>query len=490
MTDIAVVIPCFNLGRFVEEAVASARRQSRPPSELVVVDDGSTDPHTRDRLDELARAGTRVVRTPNRGVAAARNHGVRLTSAGYLVTLDADDRLHPEYLARTAAVLDAGADVAFVSTGIQGFGYANYTWTPPAPTIVNTLVRGAPHPATLFRRGVWEAVGGFDESPALQGCEDLDFWLSALEHGFRGQVIEEPLLEYRVRPDSVHQRLVASGKQALVMEAIFRKHRDGIRAVGPELLIEKERFLEEQRTYLRTLAAQETALRHEARQLDARVAEIGDALTQHGSWGQVEGVAAFQRREVGTWAESAERYYVERFLAQHAADWNGDVLVITATEPGPIADVITGLNRSRASRIARPADLRTMPDASTDGVIVIDALHAVWDVRQALADIRRVLRPDGVVLAALPAVRVSPEKGEGDGDYWRFTEAAVRRLLADVFPPETSTVSVHGNVAVCAAAVAGVGVDVLTPAERDRVDPMFPLVYCVRAVNAPPTVNP
>src|SRR5512145_3157884 len=101
MTGIAVVIPCYDLGAFLEEALDSVLGQSRPAAEIVVVDDGSTDPATRQVLATVQEPRTRVVRTANRGAGAARNHGIRLTSAPYIVTLDADDMLAPDYLEAT-----------------------------------------------------------------------------------------------------------------------------------------------------------------------------------------------------------------------------------------------------------------------------------------------------------------------------------------------------------------------------------------------------
>lgn len=486
MSRIAVVIPCFNLGRFVEEALASVLRQTLPAAEVVIVDDGSTDVYTRERLDALNRAGTRVVSTPNRGVGAARNHGIRLTSAEYLVVLDADDRLLPEYLARTAARLDAEPDLGFVTTAIQAFGDAGYTWTPPAPAIANALVRGSAHPASLFRRQVWSAIGGFDESSQLQGCEDLDFWLCAMERGVRGGVIDEPLLEYRVRADSLHQRLVASGGQRHVMDGIFRKHRDTIEAIGPDLLIEKDRFLEEQRTHHASLLQRRTTLAEELHRVDADVARAREALARRGSWGEIDGVSPFHPLGSGEAGRAIDRFYARSFLRRHTADRRGEVLVVQDGHVGEDLADHPGGSLAPAVGTApggvRLVDLPGLNEASADCIVAGDALASVWDVACTLAELARVLRPGGVLLCVLPAARALTGSPGDTREYWRFTEAAARYLLAQVFPPEAFTVEGYGNVMVCAAALAGRGLDGLTPEQRDTVDPMFPLLYGVRAV--------
>src|SRR5918999_3665036 len=90
---VAVMIPCFNDGRYVAEAVASVRLQE--PTELIVVDDGSTDSATLDVLKGLRGNGVSIVRQPNSGPGPARTHGMQLTTAPYVFPLDADDYLAP-----------------------------------------------------------------------------------------------------------------------------------------------------------------------------------------------------------------------------------------------------------------------------------------------------------------------------------------------------------------------------------------------------------
>lgn len=200
MTGIAVIITCHDLGRMVKEALASVREQTLPAAEVVIIDDGSSDVYTQQVLGRLKQFGTALIRTPNRGVAAARKLGVRITSSSYIVLLDADDLLEPTYLEKAAQILDTRQDLDFVTCAVQAFEGASYTWCPPPCTLVETLTRGGPHISTMFGRGLWERVGGFDDK--LPGYEDTDFWIGALKEGCRGEVLEEPLLRYRVRSSS------------------------------------------------------------------------------------------------------------------------------------------------------------------------------------------------------------------------------------------------------------------------------------------------
>ena len=90
---VSVVIPCFNHGEFLPEAVCSATCIERDDIELIVVDDGSTDERTRKEMDALPAQGIKVIRQENKGLAAARNAGIAISRGEYILPLDADDRL-------------------------------------------------------------------------------------------------------------------------------------------------------------------------------------------------------------------------------------------------------------------------------------------------------------------------------------------------------------------------------------------------------------
>ena len=95
---VSVIMPCFNHGEFVQEAVESVTRLGRDDLELIVVDDGSTDERTRREMDALSARGINVIRQENKGLAGARNAGVLAAQGEYIFPLDADDRLRSGWL--------------------------------------------------------------------------------------------------------------------------------------------------------------------------------------------------------------------------------------------------------------------------------------------------------------------------------------------------------------------------------------------------------
>ena len=257
----AVVITCYDLGRTLDEALASVRAQTHPPSEIVIVDDGSSDIYTRQVLARLEAAGHRVVRTPNRGVSAARNLGVSLTKSPYIVLLDGDDCLAPPYLAAAAAYLDAHSEHAFVSCGMKAFGLSDQEWRPASPNLVRAMTHGILHVSSMFRREMWDAIGGFDEQ--FRYHEEQDFWTMALEKGFTGDVLPDLFFHYRVRAGSLYHRAIRPETHLKVMESFFRKHLATAISIAEPLLLAKERFILEQREHYDSLRRQKSELEAE-----------------------------------------------------------------------------------------------------------------------------------------------------------------------------------------------------------------------------------
>src|SRR5262245_46110377 len=127
---VSVIIPCYNLGRYLDEAVESVQKQTFQDFEILVVDDGSTDPDTRSLLEEYERPRLQLVRSENRGLPCARNLGLAHTTGDYVCMLDADDLLEPTCLEKSVAVLDQDPSIAFVSHWLRAFGDESWDWTP------------------------------------------------------------------------------------------------------------------------------------------------------------------------------------------------------------------------------------------------------------------------------------------------------------------------------------------------------------------------
>jgi glycosyltransferase involved in cell wall biosynthesis/MoaA/NifB/PqqE/SkfB family radical SAM enzyme len=299
---VSVIIPCFNLGQYIFEAVDSVFAQTDQDFEIIIVNDGSTDEATNTLLAEFSRPKTRVLSTDNRGLAAARNLAVAHARGRYICALDADDRLHPAFIERTTALLDADPSLAFVSTWLETFGDEQWVWRQERCDFPALLAECVVLTAAPARREAIEAIGGYDENMVASGDEDWDLWISLVEKGFRGTIIPEVLFHYRRRPGSMSTFSMRGERRIRLWENMLEKHRASYERYLPEVLALKEaecgRLLlgnwhaeHEIETRLRPqIAGKRAELAHLARQLetarevsmasDQRVRELEQALEQ------------------------------------------------------------------------------------------------------------------------------------------------------------------------------------------------------------------
>jgi len=228
-SDVTVVIPCFDYGRFLAEAVGSALAQEGGPPRVVVVDDGSSDPDTLRAFDELPD-GVRLLRQERAGVAAARNAGAGVAETPLLLMLDADDRLRPRALATLRGPLEADPALGFAYGDAEFFGAWSGRLAFPDFDGYRLLYRSIVTATSLVRRELFEAVGGFDVD--LPGYEDWDFYLGALERGFGGRRVPEVVLDYRRHETS---RLADDRADYRRRYRAIRAKRAGLYARSPEL---------------------------------------------------------------------------------------------------------------------------------------------------------------------------------------------------------------------------------------------------------------
>jgi len=201
---VSVVIPCYKQAHYLSEAVQSVLDQTFTDWELIIVNDGSPD-NTAEVARELAARHSDkmivVLTQPNSGLSGARNAGMRAARGRYLLPLDADDKLMPEFLHETVAVLDRHLEISVAYTDLQCFEGSNEV-IPKGEFGRNLMLENRISYCSLLRRKVWEAVGGYNPNMSA-GYEDWDFWVGAVERDFRGLHIPKSLFLYRVRAQSM-----------------------------------------------------------------------------------------------------------------------------------------------------------------------------------------------------------------------------------------------------------------------------------------------
>ncbi|WP_062297797.1 glycosyltransferase family 2 protein [Nostoc piscinale] len=200
MPKVSVIIPTYQRSHLVGQAIESVLAQTYCNYEIIVVNDGSTD-NTEEILAQYADQVI-AIHQDNRGTAAARNAGIRVSQGQYLAFLDDDDLWEPQKLEKQIPLLETDSSIGLVYTDMVIFNEAGILpgtylngFVPPQTVTPLTLLHGNffPMPTIIIRRVCWEQLGGFDES--LRSSEDYDLWLRIVEEWAVGYV-NEPLARY------------------------------------------------------------------------------------------------------------------------------------------------------------------------------------------------------------------------------------------------------------------------------------------------------
>ena len=227
MPDVSIILPCYNAHAYLDQAVESARAQTFASKEIIVINDGSTAPETAEALAALP-GDVRVVHQENRGLAGARNRGYEEATGRYVLPLDCDDWIEPDYIEKAHALIK-GREDAFVFPWIDAFeqyeAMLEKHWN-----LFEQLVANQMPYCMLIPRALWQKVGGYDEAMRL-GYEDWDFNIRLGLSGAEGLCLAEPVFHYRVAATGMLQA-VAHQRHGQLWQVIQKKHPDAYGVSG------------------------------------------------------------------------------------------------------------------------------------------------------------------------------------------------------------------------------------------------------------------
>jgi len=505
-------VPCFQQAHFLAEALESIRRQTVPATEIIVVDDGSTD-DIGSVLTEYSEV--RVIRQENRGLSAARNTGLRAASCELITFLDADDLLLPRAIAAGAGALADHPECAFVYGRFRYFGAAGRL-TPRKPRLVSSdpftsmLVQNyiAMHGTVMYRRDALLACGGFDER--LTACEDYDAYLRLTrQHPIAAH--DEFVAEYRQHDESMSsdpRRMLRNVFAVLEAQRPFVRGAERQRAFRSGRIRwrqwyatrvfnrVRERMRRGQRVSALLDALRYSVLNPKAmllwflpaigRRTARRWRRWRDRKIDFGSFRRLTPISDDFGADRGT---PVDRYYIEAFLKQNAGDIRGSVLEIgddhyTKTYGSGVtrSDVLNVHPSPTATFVADLASGEAIPSERFDCLIVTQTLQYVLDVEKAIATLSRILKDGGVVLATVPGITQISRDDWADLWCWSFTPLSARKLFERHFAARDVTVEAHGNVLASISFLEGVPAGALTAAELDVHDAQYPMLITIRAV--------
>lgn len=232
---ISVVIPCYNQGTLLLEALESLESCDPGLFETIIVNDGSTDEDSNLIIKGLDQSKYTVIWQPNDGLGNARNKGISRAKGTYILPLDADNKIRPNYMAKSLDILQSNPNVAVVYGDMALFGAKTGVIAPGAFNLQKLMLGNFIDACAVIRKSVLDEVGCYD-SMKIMGYEDWDLWLRIAFKGHQFHYLNEVVFDYRVLPNSMMRSLNADIKKQNEIEAyLINKFRNQL---NPELLMD------------------------------------------------------------------------------------------------------------------------------------------------------------------------------------------------------------------------------------------------------------
>jgi len=531
---VSVIIPCFNHGKFLPDAVASVRSQNYAATEIIIIDDGSTD-NTQQIAQKLT--GVKYIHQKNQGLSSARNNGVRQSAGEYLVFLDADDWLLPNAISINLTFLQQDASLAFVS-GAHEKVFVETGEKVLTSQIINEnhywyFLQGnyiGMHATVMYRRSVFESFK-FDET--LKACEDYDLYLK-IARKFPILHHTQEIAAYRIHNTNM------SGNIPMMLDAVLSvltRQKESLYNTSERAAYKKghkiwkdyygdliyKRLLQKGKNlpralYFKTLATHtpKLAIKYMLQNNQGIKSAIKKVVPPVGKkWLGKIGVYKKFVPPVGTVNAGdlkrtnpfstqfgydrggpVDRYYIENFLGNEAAVIKGRVLEVGDNEYSLFyggskitqSDILhVHEQNSKATIIGDLSNAPQIEDNIFDCIVLTQTLHLIYDFKAALTTCHRILKPGGVLLLTAPGITPIDHDEWKNTWFWSFTRFSLSKLMEESFPAGHVTVTAHGNVYVASAFLYGMGVKEVSKETLDYYDEHFPVIITVKVVKAPIT---
>lgn len=222
---VSIIIACYN-DVFVKEAVTSALAQNYSNKELILVNDGSTDPEVLKLFGELKPLVDVYIEQENSGQSVARNNAIKKANGEYILNLDSDDFFESSFVSKAIAEMEKSQDTKIVTCKARRFSEKGDIdiFTPRGGSLDQFLFHNSALGSSMFRKKDWEDCGGYEERLPILGFEDWELYINILKEGGNAMVIPEILFHYRVRKGSTTDRIKVEKHDKF--RHIIEKHKD------------------------------------------------------------------------------------------------------------------------------------------------------------------------------------------------------------------------------------------------------------------------
>jgi glycosyltransferase involved in cell wall biosynthesis len=201
---ISIIIPCYNSASTLAETLQSVIEQEFAAWEAIIVNDGSTDA-TEAIAMEWVNNDKRFsyYSKPNEGLCKTRNFGIRYAVGPYILPLDSDNVILPSFLSQAVEVLDANKAIGVVHGNAEFIGEKKGLWEIPEFEIESMLQDNYIDACAIYRKTLWEQVGGYDEHLPFEGLEDWELWMAFGAIEVRFHHLKKTVFKYRVSSSSM-----------------------------------------------------------------------------------------------------------------------------------------------------------------------------------------------------------------------------------------------------------------------------------------------
>ena len=215
---ISVIIPCYNQGHFLKDALQGLEEFNSTLIEVIIINDGSTDESTIKVCRQLEADGYYVIFQENQGLAAARNRGLASARGEFILPLDSDNKIRAAYLTEALQIMDRDPQVAVVYANAEYFGMRTGIWRPGPFNMQRLMLSNYIDACAVIRKSVLDKIGYYDTGMKYMGWEDWDLWLRIAFAGCQFGFIDKTLWDYRVREDAMSKEVYSNYEKPNTLE--------------------------------------------------------------------------------------------------------------------------------------------------------------------------------------------------------------------------------------------------------------------------------
>lgn len=225
MVKVSIIVPCYNQAQYLNECLNSVLNQTYINWECVIVNDGSPD-NTKGIAEKWLELDPRFkyLEQVNLGVSVARNLGISNADGKYILPLDADDKISPDYIKLAVRELESNEELKLVYCEAYLFGAEEANWKLGKFSLSNLSKFNMIFCSAIYRKKDWNIIGGYDYNME-EGLEDWEFWISLLKNGGEVKKMDIIGFYYRIKQNS-RTKTLTSEKEKVLYEYMSIKHAD------------------------------------------------------------------------------------------------------------------------------------------------------------------------------------------------------------------------------------------------------------------------